>query len=142
MLKSIPCFGVGWGFWSRPTQPKVPRSVQICIWGEGGLVQTNSTQSAKICPNLHFQGSGRGVVVQTNSTQSAKIYPNLHFQWWGEGVVVQTDSTQSTKICPNLHFEGGRGWWFRQTFLKYLNGGTQGILNQKFWQLECVLHHR
>ena len=31
---------------------------------------------------------------------------------------------------------GGRGY-SRPTFLKYLSGGTQGILNQKFCQLEC-----
>ena len=69
----------------------------------GGVVQTNSTQSAKICPNLHFQGEGRGVV-QTNSTQSAKICPNLH-----SGGGIQTNSTQSAKICPNLHFWVGGG---------------------------------
>ena len=28
----------------------------------------------------------------------------------------------------------------RQTILKYMSGGTQGILNQKFWYLECVVH--
>ena len=42
--------------WSRPTQPKMLRSVQICILGGGGVIQANSTQSAKICPNLHFGG--------------------------------------------------------------------------------------
>ena len=71
--------------------PKVPRSVQICIWGLGG--------------------------------------------WRVGGCVVQTKSTQSAKICPNLNFrrEGeGRGSWFRPTFLKYLSGGTQGILSTNF----------
>ena len=161
-------------------------------WGAGGcgvlvvVVQTNSTQSAKICPNLLFRGGGE-VVVQTTSTQSAKICLNLHFQggggwWWsrptqskvprsafrgGGGVdpdplnpkcqdlskstwggggggcgsrPTQPKVPRSVQIC--IFGGGGRGWWFRPTFLKYLSGGTQGILNQKFWQLECVVHHR
>ena len=52
--------GGGKGVCSRPTQPKVPRSVQSLIFfggGEGvGLLQTNSTQTAQICPNLNFRG--------------------------------------------------------------------------------------
>ena len=36
-LSKAPLFGGG-RWWSRPTQPKVPRSVQICIgWGGGGF---------------------------------------------------------------------------------------------------------
>ena len=72
-------------------------------WGGGvGLwrmvVQTNSIQSAKICPNLHLGDRGWGgvvvVVVQTNSTKSGKICPNLHFGGVGRGMgvlVVQTN---------------------------------------------------
>ena len=77
-------------------------------WGVGGcgvlvvVVQTNSTQSAKICPNLHFQGGE--VVVQTNSTQSAKICLNLHF-WGGDGVGGGPD--QLNPKCQDLHFQGG-----------------------------------
>ena len=68
------------------------------------MVQTNSTQSAKICLNLHFQRGGV-VVVQTNSIQSAKICISRE----GGVVVAQTNSTQSAKICPNLHFRGCGG---------------------------------
>ena len=43
-------------------KPKVPRSVQICIFGVcgkgGGWFRPTQTQSAKICPNLNFQGRG------------------------------------------------------------------------------------
>ena len=35
-------------------KPKVPRSVQMCIWG--GWSKPTQTQSAKICPNLHLGG--------------------------------------------------------------------------------------
>ena len=43
---AISAFSGGRGWWSRPTQPKVLRSVQICIFGGGwreggGGVQTN-----------------------------------------------------------------------------------------------------
>ena len=63
-------------------------AISLHIRGEGG-VQTNTIQSAKICPNLHWGGGG--------------------------GVVVQTKSTQSAKICPNLHLDGGGGGvWFRE----------------------------
>ena len=34
--KICPNLNGGGGVWSRPTQPKVPRSVQICIFGGGG----------------------------------------------------------------------------------------------------------
>ena len=75
------------------------------MWGGGGEVQTSSTQSAKICSNLNFQGG-----VQTDSTQCAKIdLSKSEFFLGGEVVVVQTNSTQSAKICPNLHFQCGGG---------------------------------
>ena len=116
---------------SLPTQPKVPRSVQICIFR--GWVQINSTQSAKICPNLHWEGG----VVQTNSTQSPKSALK------GGGGRLWSRPTQPK--VPNLHGGGGggvRGWWSRPTFLKYLSGGTQGILNTNFANWNVVLHHR
>ena len=128
MLKSIPRFGVGWGFWSRPTQPKVPRSVQICIWGEGGWsrpTQPKVPRSVQICifrgqergggpdqlnPKCRdlsksaFSVVGEGVVVQTDSTQSTKICPNPHF-WWGEGVVVQTNIPEILEWGHSRNFE-------------------------------------
>ena len=62
------------------TQPKVPRSAQICIFGGGGrlVFQTNSTQSAKICQNLHW-GVGGGV--QTN-------IPEI-LEWGTQGILNQ-----------------------------------------------------
>ena len=56
----------------------------------------------------------------------------------GGAVVVQTNSTQSAKSAWGG--EGGRGWWSRPTFLKYLSGGTQGILNTNFANWNVVLH--
>ena len=84
------CVGGG-GWWSRATQPKVPRSVWIYIFGKGGGggAPDQLNPSAKICSNLHL-GVGGGMI--------------------------QTNSTQSGKICPNLHFRrGGGGWWSRPT---------------------------
>ena len=99
----------------------------------GGEDQTNKTQSAKICPNLHYRGGvggevftgrdqlnpkcqdlsktafsrggggGGGARGQTNSTQSVQICI------FSGGGGVQTNSTQSAKICPNLHFGRGGG---------------------------------
>ena len=125
---------------SRPTQPKVPRSVQICIWGGGGPDQLNPK-----CQDLSksaFLGERERGGGPDQLNPKCQDLSKSAFSVLGEGVVVQTDSTQSAKICPNLHGGGGGGGWFRLTFLKYLSGGTQGILNQKFWQLECVVHHR
>ena len=62
--------------------------------------------------------------------------------WVGGWVGVGPD--QLNPKCQDLSksaFWGGGGG-FRLTFLKYLSGGTQGILNQKFWQLVCVVHDR
>ena len=94
----------GWGGCSRPTQPKVSQSVQhLHLGGGGGPDKLNPK-----CQDLS-KSTLEGGVVQTNSTQSAKICPNLHFWWWwwGGGSGVQTHSTQSAKICPNLHLGGG-----------------------------------
>ena len=69
------CPNLHWreGWCSRPTQPKVPRSVQICIFGGGGgggggVVVSRPTQpkvprSVQICI---WGGGGKGVVVQAN----------------------------------------------------------------------------
>ena len=51
-------------------------------------------------------------------------YLHIHLLMTGWGVVV-TNSNKSAK-------RGGGSE----------SGGTLGILNQKFWQLECVVHHR
>ena len=79
--------------------------------GVGGwvMVQTNSTQSAKICPNLLFwMEEGGGPDIQTNSTQIAKICPNLHFQGcgWAWPRPTQPKLPRSVQICI---FEGGVG---------------------------------
>ena len=62
----------GWG-WFGKSKPKVPRLVQISIWGVFLKVKT---QSAKICPNFNFLGGGGFWKVKT---QSAKICPNFNF---------------------------------------------------------------
>ena len=111
-----------------------------CFGGVGGMVHTNSTQSAKICPNLNVLG--RWGVVHTNSAQSAKISPNLNvFRRWGDGPHQLNPKCKDlykselsggeggAKICPNLHFRS------RPTFLKYLSRGTQGILSKIFAKL-------
>ena len=121
--------------------PKCHNLSNICIWGVG-VVQTNSTQSVKICPNLHWREGWCSRPTQPKVPRSVQIC--IFGGGGGEGGSgVQTHPTQSAKICPNLHWGGGgRGWWFRPTFLKYLSGGTQRILNQKFWKPSLLLHHR
>ena len=94
-----------------PTQPKVPRSVKICIfrggcWGGecGGLDQLNLK-----CQDLSksaFSGGGREVVVQTNSTQSAKICRNLHWGGVGGGPDQLNPKCQD---LPKSAFFRGRG---------------------------------
>ena len=64
---------------------QVPRSVQICIWGLGGDDPDQLNTKWQDMSKSAFSARRRGVVVQTNSTQSAKICPNLHF--WGRGEV-------------------------------------------------------
>ena len=47
----------------------------------------------------------------------------------------------SPKSWPNFHFGVGGGT-LDTTFLKYLSGGTQGILHQKFSQPSLLLHRK
>ena len=107
------------GVYSR-LKLKVPRSAQIIIFG-GGVLQTNS--KCQDLPKFSFlEGEG---VLQTNSNSKCQDLPKYSFLWgWGGGG------------------GGGSGLYSRLTFLKYLSGDTQGILNQNFWQLECVVHHK
>ena len=97
--------------------------------GAGGWSRSTETQSAKICP-------------RSTATESAKICPNLH----GGGGAGPGQVKPKCQDLSKSTFGGGEwagiGGWFRPTFLKYLSRDTQGILNQKFWQLECVVHHR
>ena len=94
-------------------------------WGRG-VLQTNSTQSTKICSSFHFQEG----VLQTNSnskcqdlpkfslgeysrpiqTQSAKLCPNFQFQEGGN--TPDQLKLKSAKICPNFHWGG---WGVLQT---------------------------
>ena len=70
----------------------------------GADVQTNSTQNAKICPNLHFQRvEGGGGPDQLN--QSAKICPNLHLQGVGWVRVVQTTIPEILEGGHSRNFE-------------------------------------
>ena len=69
-------------------------------------------------------------------------------RWYPRGIQqlvstyeLQTNSNSKYQDLPKFSFPQGGGY-SRPTFLKYLSEGTQGILNQKFWQLECVVHHR
>ena len=84
--------------WSRPTQPKVPRSDQIY---NGGVVQTNSTQSAKICPTVHFFG-GAG------PDQLNPKFKDLSVQiciFGAGGVVVQTKIPEILEYGHSRNFE-------------------------------------
>ena len=83
----------------------------------GGVFWEVKTQSAKICLNFNFRGSG-GV-----KTQSAKICLNFNFQggvlgsqnpkcqdlpkFQFSGGVFWEVKTQSAKICLNFNFQGG-----------------------------------
>ena len=79
-----------------------------------------------------------GRVLQTNSNSKCQDLPEFSFggrDECGEGTSDQLKLKvpRSAQIC----ILGGGGWggvggYSRPTFLKYLSGGTQGILNQKF----------
>ena len=58
--------------------------LQPSIWG-GGVLESQNTQSAKIC--LKFNFGGGGGVLESQNTQSAKIC--LNFNWGGGGVLNQ-----------------------------------------------------
>ena len=88
-------------------------------------------------PNSTWKAPYSGYKQGSKSTQSAKICPKSVFSGGGGGLVFQTNSTQSAKICPNLHWGGG-GSRLTLIFMKYLSGGTQGILNQNFQPLELA----
>ena len=82
-----------------------------------------------ICKN-HNNLSDRGHLV-------TRRYPS-GIQWLVSTHHFQQFLDQLNPKCQDLSksaFLGGRGgvgWWFRPTFLKYLSGGTQGILNTNF----------
>ena len=131
MLKSIPCFGVGWGFWSRPTQPKVPRSVQICIGGEGlgwsRPTQPKVPRSVQICifrgagegwwsrptqPKVPrsiqiciFSGGGRGGCPDRLNPKHQDLSKSAFFLGGGEGVVAQTNIPEILEWGHSRNFE-------------------------------------
>ena len=105
---------------------KVPRSVHILIF-KGGVSQTFSYSKCQDLSKFSFWVGGG--YSRPTQTQSAKICPNFHFQGWGYSRPTQT---QSAKICPNFHFLGW-GWGVLQTNIpKYLSAPTQVLLNQIF----------
>ena len=84
-------------------------------------------------PNSTWKAPYSGYKQGSNSTQSAKICPNLYFR--GEGALGVPD--QLNPKCQDLS-KSAWGGGSRLTFLKYLSGGTQGILNQNFQPLELA----
>ena len=106
--------------------------------GGGGThdqLKSKVTQSGQIY-------MGGGAYSRPTQIQCAKIYPNFHF---GGGGIVETNSNSKCQDLPKFSFSGGEGgeWGYsRPTFLKYLSGGTQGILHQKFSKPSLLLHRR
>ena len=95
-------------------KPKVPRSVQICIYGGSG------------------EGEGEVVVVQTNSNPKCQDLSKSAFLGVGGGGPGQLKPKlpRSVQICI-FGFSGGRWWWSRPTQTQiakicpnmYLGGG-------------------
>ena len=105
--------------WSRPTQPKVARSAQICMGG-GWSRATQPKVPTSVW--IYIFGKGEGVVLQTNSTQCQDLFKSafgggggdpdqLNTKWQdmsksafsggGEkGVVVQANIPEILE-CPN-----------------------------------------
>ena len=95
----------------------------------GGYSRPTQMQSAKVCPNFHFQGGGGGGVTPDQlKIQSAKICPNFHFPggWgWGGPDQLKSKVPRSAQI---FIFRVGGG--VLQTKIpEILEWGTQGILN-------------
>ena len=88
---------------SRPTQPKVPRSVQICISEGSTPTQPKLSRSVQICI-FGVVGGGEGD---------------------GGGADQLNPKCQDLSKSAFLGGRGVRGWWFRPTFLKYLGGAVK-----------------
>ena len=86
-----------------------------------------------LCTEIEVLGCSGSSILDGHTGRTQK-------RGWGRGC---TPDQLKLKM-PKFSFSGGggEGGYSRPTLLKYLSGGTQGILNQKFYQLECVMHHR
>ena len=89
----------------------------------------------------------RGEYSRPTQTQSAKICTNFHLGglvggWGGGGRCISDQLKPKVPRSVQIFTGEGGGVYSRPTFLKYLSGSTQGIFNQKFWLLKCVVHHR
>ena len=96
-------WGIQWlvSTYSNHQNPKCQDLPKIQLGG--GVLESQNTQSAKICLNFNL---GEGAVLESQNTKSAKIYLNFHFGWWGDGVL-ESQNTQSAKICLNFNWGGG-----------------------------------
>ena len=118
------------------------------------MVQTNSTRSAKICPNLHFwRGGGDGprptqpkvprsvqICIGGGDDGPDQLNPKCQdlskSAFLGEGDGPDKLNPKCQDLSKSALFWGGGGVVVQRV------GAVSEILNQKFWQLECVVHHR
>ena len=87
-----------------------------------------------------FLVSEEGRVLWTNSNLKSLNLAKFSFSGGYSGPT----QTQSPNLSDKFHFWGGGGGQgtLDTTFLKYLSGGTQGILSTKFSKPNLLLIHR
>ena len=83
--------------------PKCQDLSKSAFGGGGGVVQTNSTQSAKICPNLRG-GGGYSRSTQPKVPRSVQIF--------GGGGVVPDQLSPKCQDLSKSEFGGGGGGMF------------------------------
>ena len=101
-------------------KPKVPRSVQIWLFGEGGGTQDQLKIKVPRSVQIRIFGDRWWWEVYSRpiQIQNAKVCPNLKFL---EGAILSRPiQTQSAKIWPNYHWGGGHSWPFEQKISRSL----------------------
>ena len=85
-------------------------------WG-GCVLESQNTQSAKICLDFNFRGDGGGFWGEEGYSGKSKYskcqgLPKFQFflggGWLG---VLESQNTQSAKVCLNFNGGGGGGFW-------------------------------
>ena len=82
-------------------------------------MESQNPKYQDLCKSEFLRGRGEG---GSGKSKTPKYQDLPKFQFLGEGV--------------------GDGGAVQTNIPEILEWNTQGILNQNFWKLECVVHHR
>ena len=117
--------------YSNHQNPKCQDLPKIQFFRGGSVLESQNTQSAKICLNFHFQGGGC-----SGNSKYSKCQDLPTFQLGGGGVL----ESQNPKCqdLSKLQFLGGGG----HSGTKSQNRGVLENLLKNFWKLSLLVHHR